>query len=372
MRKRIAIVANSTWNIHNFRTNVIEQLQQEDYEVFVIAPMDKYIHYKKRFPSITHIPLKRLHRDSINPWKDLRLTFELYRIYKKIKADIVLHYTVKPNIFGGTAAWLNNIPSIAVVTGLGYAFIHNGFIKKVTKWLYRLTSRFHKKIIFENRDDRLLFVEERLIQPAQGISIKGCGVDSSFFSPYPNGIEKDKTTFTFIGRLIYDKGISEFIEAAKLIRQKNDKVNFWLVGEIDPRNPAAVKNEDLMTWVKEKVITYHGSTDDVRKYIAASDCIVLPSYREAIARSLTEGMAMEKPVIATDTPGCREAVENGKNGFLVPVKDVKGLADAMSSFIQLTYDERHDMGTYGRQKVLREFDDKLIARQISEIIKAAF
>ncbi len=369
MLKRIAIVANTTWNIHNFRTNVIEKLREDEFEIFVIAPVDKYIHYKKKFPEVTHLPLKKLNRDSINPWKDLKLTLELYRIYKKIKPNLILHYTVKPNIFGGIAAWFNGIPSIAVVTGLGFAFIHNGFIKKVTKSLYRFTSKAHKKIIFENIDDRLLFVKEKLIEAHQGISIKGCGVNSSFFSPYPNGIEKSKTTFTFIGRLIYDKGINEFINAAKIIRKKYQNVNFWVVGEIDRRNPAAVKNEDLMTWVKEKVITYHGSTDDVRKYIAASDCIVLPSYREAIARSITEGMSMEKPVIATDTPGCREAVEDGKNGYLVPVKDVQGLARAMEDFIHLSLDQRHDMGTYGRQKVLREFDDKLIARQIVSIIK---
>ncbi len=368
MLRRIAIVANTTWNIHNFRTNVIEKLQEEDYEVFVIAPIDKYIQYKKKFPEVTHISLNKLNRDSVNPWKDIQLMLELNDIYKKIKPDLVLHYTVKPNIFGGIAARLNNIPSIAVVTGLGYAFIHNGYIKKVTKLLYRLTSKFHKKIIFENIDDRLLFVQEKLIKPEQGISIKGCGVNSTFFSPFPNGVEKEKTTFTFIGRLIYDKGVNEFINAAKIIREEYDNVNFWLVGEIDKRNPAAVRNEDLMTWVKEKVVTYHGSTDDVRKYIAASDCIVLPSYREAIARSITEGMSMEKPVIATNTPGCREAIEHGKNGYLVSPKDAVDLANAMEKYIHLSSHERHQMGEYGRKKVLREFDDKLIANQIVSII----
>lgn len=370
MPQRIAIVANTTWNIYNFRINVIEKLLTEKFEVTVIAPIDKYIHYKKQFPEVNHIPLKKLNRDSINPWKDIKLTYELYNIYKRIQPDIVLHYTVKPNIFGGIATRLNRIPSIAVVTGLGYAFIHNGYIKKVTKLLYRYTAKFHNKIIFENIDDRSLFVQERLITKEQSISIKGCGVDSRFFTPYPNGVKKDKTTFTFIGRLIYDKGINEFIKAAKIIRNRyGDKVIFWLVGEIDNRNPAAVNNEDLMTWVREKVVIYHGSTDDVRKYIAASDCIVLPSYREAIARSITEGMAMEKPVITTETAGCREAVDHGINGYLVPVRDAVGLAKAMDQFINLSYEDRHAMGVHGRAKVLREFDDQLIAQQITAIVK---
>ena len=351
--------------------NVIGKLLEEGYEVTVIAPVDKYIHYKKEFPNIIHIPLKKLDRDSINPFKDIRLTMELNSIYKKLKPDIILHYTVKPNIYGGIAAHLNKIPSIAVVTGLGYAFIHNGYVETITKILYRLTSRFHKKVIFENIDDRLLFVEEKLIKDTQGISIKGCGLDANHFSPYPNGIVKNQTTFTFIGRLLYDKGIKEFVDAAKIMKAKHSNVVFWLVGEIDDKNPAAVRKDDLMQWVKDEIVIYHGATNDVRSYIAASDCIVLPSYREAIARSITEGMAMEKPVITTDTPGCREAVDDGENGFLVPIKNVKALAAAMDKFHLLGPGRRHEMGIHGRKKVMAEFDDKLIANEIVAIINNA-
>lgn len=366
--KRIAIVANTTWNIYNFRMNVIGKLLEEGYEVVVIAPVDKYIHYKKEFPQVIHVPLKKLDRDSINPLKDLSLTLELKSIYKKVKPDIVLHYTVKPNIYGGIAAHLNKIPSIAVVTGLGYAFIHNGYVETVTKMLYRATSRFHEKVIFENIDDRLLFVEEKLIKGNQGISIKGCGIDANHFSPFPNGIIKKQTTFTFIGRLLYDKGIQEFVEAAKIMKEKYDNVVFWLVGEIDDKNPAAVRKDDLMRWVKNDIVIYHGATNDVRTFIAASDCIVLPSYREAIARSITEGMAMEKPVITTDTPGCREAVDDGENGFLVPIKNATALAEAMDRIHLMDGDRRHEMGIHGRKKVMSEFDDKLIANEILTVI----
>jgi len=369
-KQKIALVANTTWNIYNFRLNVIKQLTEQGFEIYVIAPVDKYIHYKQQFPDLKHVAMKRLRRDSLNPLKDMRLTMELIKLYRRIKPDIVLHYTVKPNIYGGIAAKVCGIPSIAVVTGLGYAFIHNGYVKKVTKLLYQMTSRFHRKIIFENIDDRLLFVKERLIKKENGISIKGCGVNSTYFSPYPNGVIKDKTTFTFIGRLLYDKGVREFVEAAKIMKEEHDDTIFWLVGEIDDKNPAAVRKDDLMNWVKEKIVVYHGATDDVRKFIAASDCIVLPSYREAIARSITEGMSMEKPVITTDTPGCREAVDDGINGFLVPVKNAVALADTMKEFRLLNADQRHDMGEHGRKKVLSEFDDKLIASQITEIIQS--
>lgn len=368
-KKKIVIVANTTWNIYNFRLNVIRELFEQGFEVVVIAPIDKYIHYKKQFPQVAHYPLKRLNRDSVNPIKDIQLLLELNALYKRIQPDVILHYTVKPNIYGGIAARLQKIPSIAVVTGLGYAFIHNGYIEAATKILYRLTSSFHEKIIFENIDDRLLFIKEKLIKSEQGISIKGCGLNVTYFHPYPNGVVREKTIFTFIGRLLYDKGIKEFVDAARILKSQYDNVEFWLVGEIDDKNPAAVKKDDLMSWVKEDIVVYHGATNDVRKFIADSDCIVLPSYREAIARSITEGMAMEKPVITTDTAGCREAVDDGENGFLVPIKNADALAKAMNNVYYLSPEQRHQMGENGRKKALAEFDDRLIAEEIVSIVK---
>jgi len=366
--KTIAIVANTTWNIYNFRLNVIEKLLTEGFKVIVMSPVDEYIHYKKQFPDVTHVPIKRLHRDSTNPIKDIRLTLELTRLYKKHKPDLVIHYPVQPNIYGAIAARMNHISSIGIVTGLGFAFLHKGYIKRITKLLYRSTSKFHDKVIFENKDDRELFIKEHLIKEAQGISIKGCGVNAQFFSPMPNGLYPEKVIFTFIGRLLYDKGVQEFVDAAELVKSKNQQAEFWLVGDIDDQNPASVKKDDLVKWVKNNSVIYHGSTRDVREYIAHSDCIVLPSYREAIARSITEGMAMQRPVITTDVAGCREAVDEGINGFLVPVKNAAALAEAMERFIHLDESEREHMGLQGREKVLSEFDDRIIAEDIFKIV----
>lgn len=366
--KRIAIVSNTTWNIHNFRLNVIRKLIQQGHEVIVIAPVDEFIHYKKEFTNLIHIPLRKLDRDSINPIKDIRLTRELRRIYKRIKPDLIIHYTVKPNIYGGFASRLLGIPSVAVVTGLGYAFIHNGFVKKVTKILYKYSSGAHRKIIFENDVDRALFVEQGLIKEKQGVSVKGCGVDTEFFAPIkvkPN----EKTIYTFIGRLLYDKGVKEFIEAAYIMKEKGTASEFWIVGEIDKENPSAIREDDLVEWVKNANIKYHGSTHQVKKFIAQSDCIVLPSYREGMSRIIMEGMAMEKPIITTDTPGCRETVDVGKNGFLAKVRDAQSLAEAMLQFYQLSTKEREELGRYGRQKAIKEFDDKVIADQIYQILE---
>lgn len=372
---KIALVANSTWNIYNFRLNVIDKLLAEGHDVVVIAPIDEYVEYKEKYPKVQHVNLRTLDRDSTNPLKDMILVAELIRKYKKIKPDLILHYTNKPNIFGGIAAKIAGVPSIAMVTGLGYAFIHKGWIRDVTTRLYRFVAGFHKKFIFENIEDRELFDQLGITSKDQGVSIKGCGVNTIYYHPYPNGqiIPGDEVTFTFIGRLLYDKGIGEYVAAAKIIKEKYPKVSFWIVGELDPDNPATVDKEDLVGWTANDIVEYHGFQRDVRPFIAKSDCIVLPSYREAIPRTITEGMAMGKPVITTDTAGCREAVDIGRNGYLAEVKSTSSLRKVFEQFIQLSSDQRHKMGYEGRAKALEEFDDRKIAadiyRQVEIILK---
>jgi glycosyltransferase involved in cell wall biosynthesis len=203
------------------------------------------------------------------------------------------------------------------------------------------------------------------------VSIKGCGVDTNFYLPVDHIKTNGSVTFTFIGRLLYDKGIREFVDAAHLVKSRNPKVKFWLIGQIDENNPSAIRKSDLVNWVRDPDIYYLGSKEDVRPFIAQSDCIVLPSYREAIARSLTEAMSMAKPVIGTDTAGVREAIDDHVNGYLVKVKDAGSLAKAMNDFISLTEDQRVEMGRKGREKVQEEFDDQKIARQIWEIVNQA-
>ncbi len=369
---KIALVANSTWNIYNFRLNVIDKLLAEGHDVLVIAPIDEYVEYKELYPAVQHVNLRTLDRDSTNPLKDVILVAELIRKYRKLKPDLILHYTNKPNIFGGIAAKIAGIPSIAMVTGLGYAFIHKGWIRNVTTKLYQFVSRFHKKFIFENIEDRELFDSLGITKANQGVSIKGCGVNTSYYHPYPNGkmTPGDHVNFTFIGRLLYDKGIGEFVEAAKVIKTKYPNVTFSIVGELDPDNPATVDKEDLVGWTANDIVKYYGFQKDVRPFIAKSDCIVLPSYREAIPRTITEGMSMGKPVITTDTAGCREAVDIGINGYLAEVKSTSSLRKVFEQFIHLSANQRHKMGDAGREKALREFDDRKIANDIySEIEK---
>ena len=342
---------------------MIRKFIAEGYTIIVLSPIDEFIHYKKEFPRVKHIPIECLDRDGTNPMRDLTLIFELIKKYKEVKPDLIIHYTIKPNIYGAVAAKFCKIPSIAVVTGLGYSFLHAGFVKRMTHWLYKRTLRLHKKVIFENKDDRSLFIDLGLSTAENSISIKGCGVNiNHYISNSP--LRKDQTIFTYIGRLLYDKGIREFVGAAEIIKASNPEVNFWLIGDIDDENPASIKKDDILNWVRQGTVVYHGSTSDVREFIDQSSCIVLPSYREAIARSLTEAMSMKKPVIATDVAGCKEAVDHNISGYLVPVQNKEALAKAMLKFIELPYDDKTKMGLKGREKVLAEFDDRLIAENI--------
>lgn len=368
-QRTIGIVANTTWNIFNFRLNILEKFTNEGWNIIVFAPIDEYIEYKEKFPNVKHISIRTLKRDGRSPFRDFLLMEELRRKYKRFSLDVVLHYTHKPNIFGALAAKLAGIPSVAVVTGLGYPFLKKGWIESVVKQLYKLTSSLNKINIFENEDDRILFIKKGLVDSENAKSVKGCGVNLSHFVPIDSYQRNGMTKFTFIGRLLYDKGIKEFVEAAIVIKEKyQNKAKFTIVGEIDKDNPSSINPDDLTTWMEQGIIEYKGYLRDVRGIIASSDCIVLPSYREAIARSLTEAMAMGKPVIATETAGCREAVDDGQNGFLVPIRDSKSLVISMDKIINMDNEALIKMGKIGREKSVREFDDKIIADEIFDII----
>lgn len=337
-------------------------LEAEGHEVVVVAPVDKYIFYLNDCKNVKHISLKSLSRKSLNPIRDALLFFEFYRILRNEMPDLVINYTVKPNIYANLASRLLKIPSICVVTGLGYAYIKGGWLQSLTSILYKFSFSSAKKVVFENTDDRLLFEAKKIVQPEISVSIKGCGINTSFFRPM-QAVSKpeQKVVFSFIGRFLYDKGVKEFVEAAKIIRKKYPETEFRLIGEIDRDNPATVLEDELLQWVNEKVVEDRGPSNDVREEIRNSDCIIFPSYREAIARVIQEAMAMEKPVITTDVPGCREAVDHGENGFLVPVRNASALAQSIELFLSLPEHSRIAMGKKGRQKVETEFDENIIS-----------
>jgi len=347
----------------------IKALQDHDFTVVVITPIDDFINHIYK-ADVEYEPLYTLTRKSKNPLKDFRLYQEFHRIYRKIKPDVVIQYTIKPNIYGGLAAHRLGIKTISVIPGLGHAFVHKGILQNITTYLYKKSLRHSSKVIFENNDDRLFFLKKGIIKQEQSETFKGCGVDISYFKPIPKKTQTDGKVFLFMGRLILEKGIREFVEAANRIAMNDSTAQFWIIGHIDEENPSAVPKADFLKWIAHPQIKYLGFKDDVRQIISDADCVVLPTYYpEGIPRVLQEGMAMEKPIITTDTNGCREAVEAGKNGWLVKPSSADDLYNKMTTVTKLSSDQLLEMGKYGREKAIKEFDERISIERYIDIVK---
>lgn len=359
MRKKIAIVDNSTWNIYNFRLGLIRQLKNAGYDVIVIAPVDEYIRYLNETGVVQHIPLRYLAPQSTNIFRDLALIFELWGIYSKEKPHLILHYTIKPNIFGNIAARLAGIPAISTITGLGYTFLHRSLINRMVPMLYRSSFRWASRVIFYNKEDFDLFTQRKIIPVGKGTIIPGSGVNTNHFRPLTKP-DNRAFVFLFIGRLLYDKGLREFVEAAQEVRRRNPSAECWIIGELNAKNPATVKQEQMLKWMEEGHIKYWGIAADVRHFIRRAHVVVLPSYREGVPRSILEAMAMGTPIITTDAAGCRDTVKAGLNGWLTPPANASALAGAMLEACCMNESELTQMGEYSRQIALAEFDEKII------------
>lgn len=338
----------------------------QGHPVTLIAPKDKYTE-KLTSQDVGFVELKSLDRDTTSLSENYKLFKECKAIYENVKPDLILHYTSKPIIFGGRAAHQLKIPAVAVITGLGYAFIRKGWLQLITSILYGRAAKYHRKFIFENEDDLALF-NKRFLKSDQGIAIKGCGVDAEYFTPIESAEKRQETQFTFIGRLLKDKGIREFVDAAKILKEV-EEVSFRIVGELDEENPSQISKTQLVDWINEDLISYYDFKEDIRPEIAKASCVVLPSYREGMPRTILEAMAMAKPVIVSNVPGCRETVQEGVNGFQCKVKSAKDLANTMRRFMNLNDKEKETMGKAGRTMIEDRFTAKKIAKQIYSIIQ---
>lgn len=362
--KKIAIVTNSSWNIINFRLKLIEELKKS-YKVILISPEDEY---SNKLESIaTTFFVKQLKRQGTNPINDVLFKKELERIYKKEKIDLALHFTIKPNIYGSIAAHKAKIPSIAVVTGLGYTFLSNGLAAKVARHLYKFAFKRNSITIFQNPDDQELFRSLNLVDVKKSKLIYGSGIDLEHFKPM-KFIKNNTFNFLFIGRLLYDKGIRELILSFNNAFNNNYNINLHIAGGIDDGNPSAISKIELNSYLaKNKNIIYHNHIDDPRDLISQSDCVVLPSYREGLPRVMLEALAMSKPVITTDVPGCREIVRN-KNGLLVESKSVESLSTALNKMYNLSNEERAQMGERGRIIAQEHFSTDVINKKFLDLI----
>jgi len=360
------IIAGYAKSLINFRGELIKTLVKKGHQVVALAPEKGF---EGDLASIgaqyQPIPLKRT---GTNPLNDLRVFFVLISTLKKLQPDLVFCYSVKPVIYGSLAARIVKISQVySMITGLGYVFVGGALKHRVLMWLVRLLYRQaiknNKKVFFQNPDDMRSFKElDILTDENKAVLINGSGVDVNKFAyakPKINPI-----TFLLIARLIWDKGIGEYVEAARLIKKRYPNVVFRVLGSFDS-NPAAISQKQVREWVQEGLIEYLGETDDVRPYIKDSSVYVLPSYREGTPRSVLEAMSMGRAVITADTPGCRETVCHGVNGFLIPVKNSQALVEAIERFI-LNSELIFDMGVKSREIAVGKYDVHKVNRVIMQ------
>ena len=368
-KRKITICSNTSWYLYNFRRGLIKALIDRGYDVSLISPIDDYSKRLKdlgcRFYNIT------LDNRGTNPITDIGLMYQFYQLFTEIEPDILLIFTIKPNIYGGIVAKFLNIPTVNVVSGLGTVFLDNSITSEIARWLYGVAFSGNR-VLFENADDSREFIKQKLINENQATIIPGSGINTALFRPKLDlGRYNSDITFLLIARLIKDKGIVEYIEAIKIVKKRYPNAKFKLLGSYYFDNPSAISKDEVDSWVSDGIIEYLGYTDAVLEEIERVDCIVLPSYREGLSRVLLEAGSMSKPIITTNVAGCKDVVEDKYNGFLVPPKDSKSLAIAIEKMIELSPKERYFMGMLGRLKVIDEFDERIVIRKYLSVISSS-
>ena len=363
---RIAIVINTSWNIFNFRLSLIKAMLAEGHEVVAIAPRDNYSQ-RLLDAGCTFVPVTM--EKGTNPFKDLWLIWRLYRTYTRVKPDVVLHYTIKPNIYGALAAQLARIPAINNVSGLGTVFIKKDYIATIALRLYKQAFQYPAKVFFQNQDDRRLFLKHNLVRAPVTEVLPGSGIDLQEFKPTPKPDPAAPFTFLMIARVLYEKGVAEYMEACLLLKQKYPTIKCQLLGQVDELSRFGIKQTVLDAWLAAGAVEYLGSTDAVANIIAQADCVVLPSYREGTPRTLLEAAAMAKPLIATNVPGCREVVAHGVNGLLCRVRHAPDLAAKMEQLLQLSPAQLQQMGKASRHIAETKFDVNFVINRYLHAIQ---
>lgn len=368
MTKTIAVSVNSSWNLMNFRAELLRRLVADGFRVVALTPDDGHAGRLGEL-GVEHVAIP-IDSQGISPLGDAGLVLRYWSALRHVRPDAYLGWTIKPNIYGSLAAHVLGIPVINNVSGLGTAFIKENWLTRVASALYRLALARSATVFFQNAADRDLFVARGLLNEARTALLPGSGIDTARFHP----VEREggsPFTFLMIARLIRDKGAFEYVEAARSLRQRHPRVRFDILGALDVANRTAITRAAVAEWVADGVIRHLGEADDVRPFIAAADCVVLPSYREGMPRSLLEAAAMGRPLIATDVPGCTEIARAGENAILCQPRDAASLAAAMAAMLDLDTARRAAMGRRSREIAAREFDVAIVeARYLDAIARA--
>lgn len=363
--KKIAFVGNSAMTMMNFRLGLMKALSA-DYDIVMLAPKDCEMTLLDG-TGIRFIPVE-MDCKGTNPFKDLRLYRQLKAVYSRERFDMVFHYTIKPVIYGSMAAAALGMRYISVVTGLGYTFIRRNWLFRLSCLLHKTALRKAEAVWFLNDDDHNVFVRLNLVHPNKAHVIPGEGIDTSFFAtakPLPQHF-----TFMYCGRMLRYKGVELFVEAAKTLKEEFPAAHWQLLGTLDAQNPDGIKPNEMEFWVKKGYVEYLGVAKDVRPYLEQCTCLVLPSYfREGVPRSLMEAASMKRPVIATNSVGCKDVVIDGVNGLLCELKSINGLIATMRRMLQMPREDLENMGKEGRELMLRKFDERIIINEYKETLK---
>lgn len=356
---KIVVIAGHAESLIRFRGDLLDSMRANGHEVAAIAPEDDDSVRKRLAEKGIPYHVVPVSRTGVNPWADLRYLLRLRRCLLKIKPDVVLAYTIKPVVYGLPAARLAGVKRCyALITGLGYAFTEveasfsRRLLNRIASTLYRFGLHFASGVFFQNPDDRQLFKEQKLFNaatPAWVINGSGINTDRFPVTPLPAF-----PSFLFVGRLLRDKGLVEYVEAARSLKPTHPQATFHLVGPLDS-NPSGINADTVASWVKEGIVNYHGPVSDVRPYLAECNVFVLPSYREGTSRSVLEAMSCGRAIITTDAPGCRETVEDGLSGILVKPRSTNDLADAMARLSD-SKELREQMGRVSRELAESKYD----------------
>ena len=371
--KAVCVVANSGFTVLNFRRELISAFQAKGWTVWVICPKECNLmpgqDLHEKFSEIgVNFESCEMSRTGTNPIPDLKTCFDLYELFRKIRPVIVLNFTVKPVIYGSIAARFAGVPKTASnITGIGSILtaptsgLKNRILSRVLFFLYRVSLRSNHSVFFQNPDDLELFASNKLVAVSRAVLLNGSGVDLNRFKPSEQ-TKSEHGRFLFIGRLLLDKGIHEFIKAAEILKAEFPEAEFSILGPVD-EGKGGLSEDDVDALAKSGHVTFFPAADDVIPFLHKNDVLVLPSYREGTPRAVLEAMACGLAIVTTDAPGCRETVIDGENGYLVPVQSVNDLADAMERFLS----DRELAGRMGKRsiKIAREkYDVQVVVGKV--------
>ena len=360
--KKVLFLVNDDNGLYKFRKELVETLLEKGYQVTISSPFGTRIHHFLEKGSIfRECPINRRGR---NPFEDFKLLCHYWKLLKKIKPDVVLTYTIKPNIYGGIACRFQQIPYAANITGLGTALENEGWLQKITVQLYKIAFKKINYIFFQNEENKVFF-NKKIPISGQQVLLPGSGVNLLNHSllDFPNNSTNE---FIFIGRLMKEKGINEYLEAAKVIKERYPNTKFHICGSFEENYG------EIISSLQEKgIVEYHGEVDNIQDYLKRVHCTIHPSfYPEGMSNVLLESSASGRPIITVNRSGCREIVDEGKNGYFVRPKDSKDLINTIEKFINLNEGEKKNMGLYGRVKVEKSFSREIVVKKYLEAIES--